>query len=201
MMKRAFDIVLAAISLLFVLPLMAVLALLIKLDSEGPVFFKQERVGRGFRPFQIYKFRTMRQLSDHKERLITIGADPRITTVGQWLRRMKLDELPQLINVLRGDMSLVGPRPEVSKYVEAFYFDYEDILTIRPGITDLASLKYSDEASLLGKVENPEEEYISHVLPDKIRLAKDYVRQSSLMFDIGVIVKTMSKLLDHRMSA
>ena len=124
---------------------------------------------------------------------ITAGRDPRITRVGQFLRQTKLDELPQLINVLKGDMSLVGPRPEVPRYVELFREDYEEILQIRPGITDLASLKYRDEAAILGQAENPEEEYVKRVLPEKIRLAKDYMNQSSLYFDIMLIFKTLSE--------
>jgi lipopolysaccharide/colanic/teichoic acid biosynthesis glycosyltransferase len=198
--KRVFDILVAAASLLLLAPVMAAAALLIKCDSKGPVFFKQERMGRGFRPFLIYKFRTMRQDFDREGRLITVGADPRITRIGRFLRKTKMDELPQLINVLKGDMSVVGPRPEVRKYVEAFQKDYEDILKVRPGITDLASLKYRDEASLLGKAENPEEEYVSHVLPDKIRLAKDYLQHSSFLFDLSVILKTLFRILDYRTS-
>jgi lipopolysaccharide/colanic/teichoic acid biosynthesis glycosyltransferase len=134
-------------------------------------------------------------------RLITIGDDPRITRAGRWLRKTKIDELPQLINVLKGDMSFVGPRPEVPKYVQVFHRDYEDILRVRPGITDLASLKYRDEASLLGNAENPEEEYLTHVLPDKIKLAKDYVQRSSLLFDVGLILKTMFKVFDYKASS
>ena len=134
-------------------------------------------------------------------RLITVGDDPRITRVGRWLRKTKIDELPQLFNVLKGEMSFVGPRPEVAKYVQVFHRDYEDILRVRPGITDLASLKYRDEAYLLQKAENPEEEYVSHVLPDKIKLAKDYVQRSSLLFDIGLILKTTFKLFDSKVSS
>jgi lipopolysaccharide/colanic/teichoic acid biosynthesis glycosyltransferase len=125
---------------------------------------------------------------------ITYGNDSRITRAGRLLRKAKLDELPQLINVLKGDMSFVGPRPEVPQYVELFRRDYMEILTVRPGITDLASLKYRDEAALLGKAENPEEEYVSRVLPDKIRLAKDYLKHSSLFFDVAVIVKTLFQI-------
>jgi lipopolysaccharide/colanic/teichoic acid biosynthesis glycosyltransferase len=142
----------------------------------------------------------MRQDFDSQGRLITIGADPRITRIGRFLRKTKIDELPQLINVVKGDMSFVGPRPEVRKYVAEFQKDYEDILKVRPGITDLASLKYRDEASLLGKAENPEEEYVRHVLPDKIRLAKDYLQHSSFLFDLSLIIKTLFRLVDYRMS-
>jgi lipopolysaccharide/colanic/teichoic acid biosynthesis glycosyltransferase len=199
--KRAFDILFAGMGLVLLVPLLAIVALLIKLDSKGPVFFKQERIGRRFHPFHIYKFRTMRDDRSRERGLITVGADPRITQVGGFLRKTKLDELPQLINVLKGDMSFVGPRPEVPKYVQVFRRDYEDILRVRPGITDLASLKYRDEAFLLGKAENPEEEYLSHVLPDKIKLAKDYVQRSSLLFDVGLILKTMFKVFNYKVSS
>ena len=179
---------------------MVLVAALIKLDSPGPVFFRQERIGRGFRHFQILKFRTMIDNAQAKGRLITLAQDPRITRVGRILRRTKIDELPQLINVIKGEMSFVGPRPEVRQYVELFRQEYAEILTVRPGITDLASLKYRDEAGLLEKAENPEEEYVSRVLPDKIRLAKDYLQRSSFIFDLGLIFKTLFKLVDYRLS-
>jgi lipopolysaccharide/colanic/teichoic acid biosynthesis glycosyltransferase len=197
--KRMFDVVLALASLILLLPAMVVVALLIKCDSTGTIFFKQERIGRGFRPFLIYKFRTMRQHSDHDGPLVTIGRDPRITRAGWFLRKAKIDELPQLINVLKGDMSFVGPRPEVRRYVELFPREYAEILTVRPGITDLASLKYRDEAALLAKAEDPDKEYLSHVLPDKIQLAKDYLQRSSFLFDLSLILKTLVKLFDYRM--
>ena len=201
MMKRIFDALVSFLGLVLLSPFLLPLAILIKLDSPGPVLFRQQRIGKGFRPFFICKFRTMLQDPCGPGRLITIGDDPRITRVGRWLRKTKIDELPQLFNVLKGEMSFVGPRPEVPKYVQVFHRDYEDILRVRPGITDLASLKYRDEAYLLQKAENPEEEYVSHVLPDKIKLAKDYVQRSSLLFDLGLIFKTMFKLFDHRISS
>jgi lipopolysaccharide/colanic/teichoic acid biosynthesis glycosyltransferase len=200
MIKRVFDIGVSAAGLIILLPLFLLLALLIKLDSRGPVFFKQTRMGRGFRPFFIYKFRTMKTGSEATGRLITIGEDPRITRVGRFLRKAKLDELPQLINVLKGEMSFVGPRPEVPRFVELFHRDYAEILTVRPGITDLASLKYRDEATLLDRADNPEEEYVMRVLPDKIRLAKDYLRCSSLVFDLSLMAKTLFKLFAVRTS-
>jgi len=199
-MKRTFDIVVAALGLVVLSPLLLFVALLIKLDSHGPILFKQERIGKEFRPFLIYKFRTMVENASKTGGAITYGNDSRITRAGRPLRKIKLDELPQLINVLKGDMSFVGPRPEVRQYVELFRGEYMEILTIRPGITDLASLKYRDEASLLGKAANPEEEYVSHVLPDKIRLAKDYLRHSSFLFDLGVIGKTLFRIFDYRLS-
>ncbi len=193
-MKRSFDIVVSLVGLVLLFPVVVLVAIFIKLDSRGPVFFRQERMGKGFRPFLIYKFRTMERDAFCHGRQITVGDDPRITRVGRFLRKTKIDELPQLINVVKGDMSLVGPRPEVPKYVELFRKDYQEILKIRPGITDLASLKYQDEAELLAHSLNPEAEYVTRVLPDKLRLAKDYVRLSSWFFDMGLILRTLPKL-------
>jgi lipopolysaccharide/colanic/teichoic acid biosynthesis glycosyltransferase len=192
-MKRLFDLVASTIGLLVLSPLLLLVSILIKLDSHGPVLFKQERMGKGFRPFSIYKFRSMRQGVNGASPL-TIGADPRITRTGKYLRASKIDELPQLFNVLKGDMSLVGPRPEVPRYVELFRPDYETILTVRPGLTDLASLKYSDEASILGHSTNPEADYVARLLPDKINLAKEYIRRSSFLFDAKLMIDTILKL-------
>ena len=197
-MKRAFDLVVASLGLVLLSPLMAIAALLVKLDSSGPIFFRQERMGKGFRPFFIYKFRTMVQDGSRTGSPITSGDDPRITRVGRFLRRTKIDELPQLINVLKGDMAFVGPRPEVPEFVELFRQDYEEILRVRPGITDLASLKYRDEAALLGKSSNPTREYVTQILPDKIRLGKDYIKRSSFLFDLSLIFKTLIRLLVRR---
>jgi lipopolysaccharide/colanic/teichoic acid biosynthesis glycosyltransferase len=194
-MKRLFDLLASLAGLLLLSPLLLIAALLIKLESKGPILFKQNRIGKGFRSFWIYKFRTMVHQQPGTGRSITVGDDPRITKVGRWLRKTKIDELPQLLNVLKGDMSLVGPRPELPQYVELFRTDYAEILRIRPGITDLASLKYHDEAALLEQFEDPEAEYCARILPDKISLAKEYVRRSSLLFDLGLIVKTLPKLL------
>jgi lipopolysaccharide/colanic/teichoic acid biosynthesis glycosyltransferase len=196
-MKRLFDIVIAFGALVCLSPLFLIVAILIKLDSPGPIFFKQQRIGKRFRPFQILKFRTMVNGSASKGRSITAGNDPRITRVGWFLRKSKIDELPQLINVLRGNMTFVGPRPEVPQYVEMFRSDYEEILRIRPGITDLASLKYRDEAALLGRAENPEAEYVGRVLPDKIILGKEYIKKSSLLFDLSLIFRTFLRLFDR----
>lgn len=197
-MKRFFDIVISFTTLVLLIPLMVVVATIIKLNSEGPVFFKQERIGKGFRPFWIYKFRTMRKPANGNGSQVTVGNDPRITRVGWFLRQTKIDELPQLINILRGEMSFVGPRPEVPQYVQLYKQDYQEILTVRPGLTDLASLKYRDEAALLARATNPEEEYTTRVLPDKIELAKDYLRQASLLFDLKIIFKTLFKLFEFR---
>jgi lipopolysaccharide/colanic/teichoic acid biosynthesis glycosyltransferase len=196
-MKRMLDIVVSLIGLICLLPLLLLVAVLIKLDSTGPIFFRQERIGMRFRPFQILKFRTMMQDSLTRGQSITVGDDPRITRAGWFLRKTKIDELPQLINVLRGEMTFVGPRPEVPQYVELFRQDYEEILKMRPGITDLASIKYRDEAALLGQSENPEEEYVTRVLPDKINLGKEYIRRSSVFFDLTLIFQTFLRLFDR----
>lgn len=198
MIKRAFDIVVAAIGLLVLSPLMLAVALLIKIDSPGPVLFRQERVGKDFRRFHIYKFRTMVREAPQSGALITAGADARITRVGSFLRQTKFDELSQLINVVKGEMSLVGPRPEVPRYVEMFRKDYEEILRVRPGITDTASLKYQDEGEILGRGGNPEEDYVRRILPDKVQLAKEYVGRSSFFYDLGLIARTLPKLFGFK---
>jgi lipopolysaccharide/colanic/teichoic acid biosynthesis glycosyltransferase len=194
MMKRIFDVTAAVLGLLLFSPLMVLIAIIIKRDSPGPIFFRQERMGKGFRPFLIYKFRTMVQDAPSRGGLLTLDRDPRITRAGRFLRKTKIDELPQLINVLKGEMSLVGPRPEVRHYTEVFRQDYEAILKVRPGITDLASIKYRDEVEVLGKSSNVEEEYVRRVLPDKIRLAKEYCEESSLFFDLILILRTFIRL-------
>ena len=198
MIKRLVDTVGAYCGLVVCIPLFVVIAVLIKLDSPGPVLFRQVRVGRGFRQFCLYKFRTMVQDDPRNGGPLTIGEDPRITRIGRVLRQLKLDELPQLVNVLKGDMSLVGPRPEMPYYVEKFKEDYQDVLTVRPGLTDLASLKYIDEQALLGKATKPEDEYTTKILPEKIRLEKLYIEHASLVFDLAVIVQTLLQLLGMR---
>ena len=200
MVKRAFDVLAALAGVLCLLPLFLVVAILIKLDSSGPVVFRQERIGRRFRPFWIYKFRTMVGDADRRGGSLTCGEDPRITRIGRFLRRWKLDELPQLVNVLKGDMSIVGPRPEVRQFVERFRDDYEQILTVRPGITDLASLKFRDEATLLGAVSNPEDMYMQFILPEKVSLEKEYIRRASIWFDLTLIAKTLAALSGVRVS-
>jgi lipopolysaccharide/colanic/teichoic acid biosynthesis glycosyltransferase len=200
-MKRGFDLLMAFAGLVLLFPLLILVAVLVKADSRGPIFFRQERIGRGFRPFLIYKFRTMISDTSGKGRLITVGNDPRITRAGRLLRATKIDELPQLINVFKGEMSFVGPRPEVREYVELFRKDYEKILKIRPGITDLASVKYHNEAAILEQAENPEDEYVRRVLPEKIELAREYLQRSSLFFDLVLIFKTLCKLFEFRTSS
>ena len=199
-MKRTFDIGVSFVGLILLSPLMLLAALAIKLDSPGPIMFRQKRIGKGFHPFLIYKFRTMQEASGRR-RSLTVGDDPRITPTGRLLRRTKIDEILQLINVLKGDMSFVGPRPEVPEFVELFRSEYEEILKVRPGITDLASLKYRDEAAVLEQSENPEEEYLKRILPDKINLSKEYIRRSSFFFDLTLILKTVRKLFEHQVSS
>lgn len=197
MAKRLFDILVAAAGLLLLAPLLALVALLIKLDSPGPVFFRQQRVGRHGVPFMIHKFRSMRVAAEGKGGLpLTVGQDPRITRVGALLRRLRLDELPQLIDVLLGRMSLVGPRPEVPRYVQHYPPGLrERVLSLRPGITDPASLHYLDEAVLLAAAEDPEREYIENILPRKLQLAAQYAERASLLTDLGVLAQTLRALL------
>lgn len=194
MIKRIFDFALALLGLAFLSPLFLAIAALIKFESRGPVFFHQKRVGRNFRTFYLYKFRSMVHGAPANGPLITVSGDPRVTRVGRILRKFKLDELPQLINVLKGDMSLVGPRPEVRKYVRKFSKDYRTILSVRPGITDIASLTFRDEEAVLKGKEDPEDYYINYVLPEKIKLAKEYVNRASLRKDINLIILTVLKI-------
>jgi lipopolysaccharide/colanic/teichoic acid biosynthesis glycosyltransferase len=199
-MKRVFDAIISSLGLLLLGPVFLIVALMIKLDSRGPVFFKQARIGREFRSFFIYKFRTMIADAASRGGTLTVGSDPRITRVGAVLRTTKIDEIPQLINIFKGDMSFVGPRPEVLEFVELFRSDYEEILRVRPGLTDLASLKYRNEAMTLAQAEDPHEDYLKRVLPDKIRLAKEYIRRSSFLFDLGLIIKTLVRLFECRLT-
>lgn len=191
MVKRILDIAGAAIALLLLAPAMVIVGLIIRFDSPGPAIFRQERVGRSFRRFYIYKFRTMVVDAAAKGPAITGAADPRVTRVGRWLRRAKIDELPQLWNVLRGDMSLVGPRPELPRYVERFPREYSELLRVRPGLTDPSSLKYADEASWMAGAADPEDFYVTRILPDKLALARQYVDRSSLLMDLKLIGLTM----------
>lgn len=199
MTKRLLDIVVSAIGLVVLFPLFTVVGALIRLESDGPVLFKQIRIGRRLTPFTLYKFRTMRAGEPAPTRVVLATSDdPRVTRVGRVLRRTKIDELPQLVNVFKGEMSLVGPRPEVRQYVEIYRKDFEEILQMRPGMTDLASVKYRDEARILARALNVEEEYLGKILPDKIELAKRYIRESSLRLDLVVIWKTLCGLVDRR---
>ncbi len=198
MLKRLMDIVLSFAGLIVLLPVFAVTAVLVRRDSPGPVFFRQERIGRDFRPFMIYKFRTMTSGAEASGARITVGGDARITRIGHLLRRTKIDELPQLFNVLKGDMSLVGPRPEVREYVELFKTEYGKLLRVRPGITDPASLRYSEEEAVLSSADNWQSDYTNRVLPEKIRLSLGYVEKHDIVTDVGLIVRTIFKIADTR---
>jgi lipopolysaccharide/colanic/teichoic acid biosynthesis glycosyltransferase len=193
--KRFFDVIVAALGLLLLGPLLIAIALWIKLDSPGPVFFRQERVGRGGAPFRIHKFRSMRVDAPLVGPQLTVGADPRVTRTGQVLRRTKLVELPQLIDVLVGSMSLVGPRPEVPRYVAMYPAALRDkVLSVRPGITDPASIEYRDESALLARAADPERVYIEQIMPAKLRCAANYVDRMSLANDVRLIGATLRSL-------
>jgi lipopolysaccharide/colanic/teichoic acid biosynthesis glycosyltransferase len=190
--KRLFDILVSALLLLLLAPLGLLLAAAIKLDSPGPVFFRQERVGLRGKPFRIHKFRTMVADAPTQGPAITVGQDARITRVGAWLRRSKLDELAQLIDVLRGDMSLVGPRPEVPQYVALYpHALREQVLAVRPGITDPVSLAHADESDELAQAADPERHYVEVVIPRKLQAAAAYAQHATLWSDLGVIAKTL----------
>ena len=192
-MQRVIDCLIAVTGLVILAPLMLLVAIAIKLDSQGPVLFKQERIGRHLKPFSIYKFRTM-SAGAEKRGPLTVRDDPRVTRLGAFLRDTKLDELPQLLNVLRGDMSLVGPRPELARYVRLFPDEFREILKVRPGITDPASIAYRHESSLLSATEDPESKYVREILPDKLRLARIYVDHPSLGHALRLVLETLMVL-------
>jgi lipopolysaccharide/colanic/teichoic acid biosynthesis glycosyltransferase len=194
--KRLFDVLGAAVSLMLLAPLMVLVAVAVRLDSPGPVLFRQERVGRHGRPFRIHKFRTMQVDATGRGPLLTASGDPRVTRVGAALRRHRLDELPQLIDVLKGDMSLVGPRPEVPRYVALYPPDLrERVLAVRPGITDPSSLDFLDEGELLARAADPEREYVDVILPRKLRRAADYADRATFATDLRVIGRTLGLLV------
>ncbi len=194
-MKRIFDIVMSGLGLICLSPLFLVLAVWIKCDSAGPVFYRQIRVGRGNKDFRLFKFRSMRPDSD-KLGLITVGGhDPRVTRSGYYIRKYKLDEFPQLINVFVGDMSLVGPRPEVRKYVDLYTPEQLRVLNVRPGITSLASIRYRNENEILAKADDPDKAYVEQIMPDKIAIDLEYVENASLTNDIKLIFKTFGEII------
>lgn len=194
-LKRCFDVVFSIIGLIILAPLLLLIAISIKLDSKGPILFIQGRVGKNNIDFNIYKFRTMRMQADTKG-LLTLGNhDTRITKVGYFLRRYKIDEFPQLINILIGDMSFVGPRPELRYYVNFYTEDDMSIFVARPGITGLASLKYRNEVELLKAAENPEEFFIKTIIPDKLKYNKAYIKNRSFFFDLKLIAMTVLKVV------
>ncbi len=193
-MKRVFDFLVATVVLLVLLPVFMVIGVLVKLDSRGPVFYRQERVGRYLTRFKLWKFRSMRVDAD-RQAAITIGErDPRITGVGYWLRKSKLDELPQLVNVLAGEMSLVGPRPEVPKFVDLYTPDQKRVLTIRPGITDWASIQFRNENALLEGKPDPIAYYVSEIMPVKLALNLQYVEKRSFWVDLTILFQTFRAL-------
>ena len=197
-MKRLFDIVASGLGLIVLSPLFIILAIWIKLDSKGPVFYRQVRVGYKNKNFRIYKFRSMRVGAD-KGSLVTIGGhDPRITRSGYFIRKFKFDELPQLINVFVGDMSLVGPRPEVRHYVDYWTPEQMHVLDVRPGITDPASIKFRNENELMEKAEAPEKYYIEVIMQEKIRLYLEYVSKHSFLYDLALIFKTFWVIVKER---
>ena len=197
-MKRLFDVVASGLGLIVLSPLFLILAIWIKLDSKGPVFYRQVRVGYKNKDFRIFKFRSMRVGSD-KGSLVTIGGrDPRVTKSGYWIRKFKLDELPQLINVFVGDMSLVGPRPEVRHYVDYWTPEQMHVLDVRPGITDPASIKFRNEKELMEKAEDPEKYYIEIIMQEKIKLYLEYVEKHNFFYDLGLIFKTFWVIIKER---
>ena len=194
-MKRLFDIVASGLGLIVLSPLFAVLAVWIKADSKGPVFYRQTRVGRNNRDFRLFKFRSMRPDSD-KLGLITVGGhDPRVTRSGYYIRKYKLDEFPQLINVFKGDMSLVGPRPEVRKYVDMYTPEQMRVLSVRPGITSLASIRYRNENDILAASDDPDRCHIEPVMPDKLAIDLEYVDRATLWNDIRLIFSTFREII------
>lgn len=197
-MKRAFDIIASGLGLIVLSPLFLLLVIWIKIDSKGPVFYRQVRVGRGNKDFRIFKFRSMSVGAD-KGSLVTIGGhDPRITRSGYFIRKFKFDELPQLINVFVGDMSLVGPRPEVRHYVDYWTPEQMHVLDVRPGITDPASIKFRNENELMEKAEDPEKYYIEVIMQEKIKLYLEYVEKHSFFYDLGLIFKTFWVIVKER---
>jgi len=193
--KRIVDFICSTLGLIILSPILIAIAIKIKIGDHGPVFFKQIRVGEKNKEFEILKFRTMVVDAEKIGRQITIGNDSRITKIGVFLRKYKFDELPQLINVFKGDMSLVGPRPEVPRYVKLYNEEQKKVLEVKPGITDLASIRYRDENDLLGEAENPDDFYINTIMPDKLALNLEYINKNNVFFDIYIILKTIIKCL------
>lgn len=195
MLKRIFDIIFSVLGLVITFPLFVLLAIWISFDSKGGVFYLQERIGKNFKPFKLYKFRSMYSGADKKGLLTVGGKDSRITRSGYFIRKYKLDELAQLINVLKGDMSLVGPRPEVKKYVDLYNDEQKKVLNVKPGITDYASIEYYNENEILEISSNPEKTYIEEIMPHKLSLNLKYIEEQSLLTDFKIILKTIKKII------
>lgn len=198
MVKRLFDSAASAVALLVLLPVFVVIGVLVRSGSPGGAFFRQTRVGMDGRTFRLLKFRSMRPGSEALGQITVGGRDPRITGIGHFLRKSKMDELPQLINVLIGDMSLVGPRPEVPKYVALYTAEQRQVLTVRPGLTSLASLAYIDENELLGRSQDPERTYVEVVMPAKLALDLKYVRERSFIGDLRILFDTAARIVGER---
>ncbi len=195
MLKRLFDIVFSFFGIIILLPLFIIISIAILINDGFPIFYLQERIGLNFKPFTLLKFRSMYN-KQNSNSLITIGnKDPRITKIGYFIRKYKIDELPQLINVFKGDMSLVGPRPEVKKYVDLYDVQQQKILSIKPGITDYASIAYSNENELLAKSNDPENTYVNEIMPHKLMLNLKYIQDQSFWVDIKIILKTIQKII------
>ncbi len=197
MVKRLFDVLASTVMLLLLSPLLLVLSLAVNFSSKGPVFYMQERIGKNEKLFRIFKFRTMFLDADKKGLLTVGGRDPRVTPVGYFLRKYKLDELPQLFNVMLGEMSLVGPRPEVKRYVEMYSVEQKKVLEVNPGITDYASIEYANENELLGKADDPEKMYVEEIMPAKLKLNLKYLREQSFLVDLKIIFKTAMKIFGN----
>jgi lipopolysaccharide/colanic/teichoic acid biosynthesis glycosyltransferase len=193
--KRLVDVLGASLGLLLLAPLMLAVSLAVWLGDRGPVLFGQQRVGLGGRRFRMWKFRTMVVDAEALGGKLTVGGDPRVTRVGGWLRKSKLDELPQLLNVLRGEMTLVGPRPEVQRYVDLYTGDQRRVLDLVPGITDPASIAYRDESEILAREADPEAAYVERIMPDKIRLNLEYAGRATVATDLGVVLRTLTRML------
>lgn len=194
-MKRGFDLFFCIPAFFILSPLFCLLGVIIKLDGTGPIFFRQKRIGKDYRTFDIYKFRTMTQEAEKEGPRITCRHDSRITKIGKLLRKLKLDELPQLFNVFKGEMSIVGPRPEVEEYAQLYSEAYEKILSVKPGITDLSSLVFRNEEELLSLAENPEDYYKEFVLPKKIHLALQHMHRASLLYDLRIVAFTLFRIV------
>ena len=192
--KRVMDVTCSGLGLLLLSPPLLAIALAVWLGDRGPVLYRQERVGRGGRPFTMLKFRSMVAGADSKGRLVTVGGDARVTPVGRWIRRLKLDELPQLLNVLKGEMSLVGPRPEVQRYVDLYTAEQWPVLDLVPGITDPASIKYRDEEAVLAGYDDPDRAYVEVVMPDKIAINLSYAARATVLSDLAVILRTLLRI-------
>lgn len=197
-MKRLFDVVVCILAVVVLLPLELVIAVWVGCDSEGGILYRQVRVGKGNKDFNLLKFRTMQQKADKNGLLITVGEDARITRSGHFLRKYKLDEIPQLLNIIKGDMSVVGPRPEVRRYVDLYNERQKMVLSVKPGLTDYASIKYISESELLEKSDNPERTYVEEIMPAKLELNLKYIENQSFAEDIRIIFKTLSTIISKK---